>query len=331
MLATLPDRFLSKVNTNLKKTLSENTRFQFARGEVLRCLKEYAIAPKGPIVVGASGGKDSTLLLMLLASLDFQVTPLIVDLGYASFAADKIAHNLKALGFAPHIITVKEQTILEQFDPGDHDKIKSNLQILADPRNTTPCGSCSQVKRFALAHYCKELGSKWIAFGHHREDFISTILKDYFAYQYHQTGRCFSNEDFTDFISQSNIDEHSLRDLISNRHAATMAICLPLSDGVKLFRPMAFLAEAAIIELRDELHVKTFGSGCSHAIFTDNEQVFSTKRELVHANLVKRLQADPELGPRLLTIARESLDKNGLPICNPRETRTARLPGFGAK
>jgi tRNA(Ile)-lysidine synthase TilS/MesJ len=319
------------VDAKLTKRLLENPKFQYARAEILRCMNDYAISPAGPIVVGASGGKDSTLLLLLLASLGYDVTPLVIDLGYASFMADNIALNLKRLGFDPHVIPVKEQNVLDQFDPNEHEIIKSNLKILADPKTTTPCGSCSQVKRFALAHYCKELASKWIAFGHHREDFISTILKDYFAYQYHQTGRSFTNEGFTDFISHSIIDENTLRTLISNRHAATMAICLPLSDGVKLFRPMAFLAESVIIELRDELNIQTFGSGCSHAIFSDNQHAFSTKRELVHADLIKRLQVDPRLGSRLLLITRESLDNNGLPICNPRETRTARLPGFGAK
>lgn len=69
--------------------------------QVRSCLQDYRIYLAGSVVIGLSGGKDSTALLTLLPDLGVRVIPVIVDLGYSSFDAEGIAASAAQPGSDP--------------------------------------------------------------------------------------------------------------------------------------------------------------------------------------------------------------------------------------
>lgn len=70
-----------------------------SNAEVLirNAVSQFALPAAGRVLVGASGGKDSTFLAMLLKRLGYEVQCLTVDLGYPHFEAGRIRDNLRRL------------------------------------------------------------------------------------------------------------------------------------------------------------------------------------------------------------------------------------------
>ncbi|MCP4721340.1 MAG: hypothetical protein GY860_17945, partial [Desulfobacteraceae bacterium] len=149
--------------------------------QVKQCCDDYNIKINKDVVVGLSGGKDSTLLTIILYLLDYNVVPVIVDLGYKNFNAYKIKNRLSTLVFDPIIIEANNKNTLRQLYPDVAEKVNRNINILNNQSCSTPCSACSQVKRTLLFEHAKKANIKYIAYGHHRNDLITTIMKDYFV------------------------------------------------------------------------------------------------------------------------------------------------------
>ncbi len=123
------------------------------------------IQPGDHVMVGLSGGKDSSLLLALLArkkietTNDFKLSAIFVRMGFKgddeklSYLKDYAA----SLGVPFHTV---DEPILETFK---REKKK-------------PCYLCSRNRRIAIFKYAKEIGVNVIAFGHHRDDFMQTLF-----------------------------------------------------------------------------------------------------------------------------------------------------------
>lgn len=132
-------------------------------GLVRRCVEDYAmIAPGERVAVGLSGGKDSLVLLQLLAGLrlysDFELQAVTVDMGlgmdYSGVAA--FCEKLKV----PYTV------------------IKTEIgPIIFDYRKEkNPCSMCSKMRRGALNQAILDLGIRKIALGHHYDDAVETFL-----------------------------------------------------------------------------------------------------------------------------------------------------------
>ncbi len=132
-------------------------------GLVRRCIEDYAmIAPGERIAVGVSGGKDSLVLLQVLAGLreymDFSLEAVTIDMGLG-MDYDRIAAMCKKLDVPYHIISTQIGPIIF-----DHRKEKN------------PCSMCSKMRRGALNQAILDLGIRKIALGHHYDDAVETFV-----------------------------------------------------------------------------------------------------------------------------------------------------------
>ena len=132
-------------------------------GLVRRCIEDYAmIAPGERIAVGVSGGKDSLVLLQVLAGLreymDFSLEAVTIDMGLG-MDYDRIAAMCKKLDVSYHIISTQIGPIIF-----DHRKEKN------------PCSMCSKMRRGALNQAILDLGIRKIALGHHYDDAVETFV-----------------------------------------------------------------------------------------------------------------------------------------------------------
>ena len=132
-------------------------------GLVRRCIEDYhMIQPGERIAVGVSGGKDSLVLLQVLAGLreymDFSLHAVTIDMGLgmdfspvAAFCEQlQIPYTLVRTQIGPIIF--------------DHRKEKN------------PCSMCAKMRRGALNQAILDLGIRKIALGHHYDDAVETFV-----------------------------------------------------------------------------------------------------------------------------------------------------------
>lgn len=136
-------------------------------GLVRRCIEDYhMIAPGDRIAVGVSGGKDSLVLLRVLAELrrymDFTLDAVTIDMGLG-MEFDRIATMCESLDVPYHIIGTQIGPIIFE-----HRKEKN------------PCSMCSKMRRGALNQAILELGIHKIALGHHYDDAVETFIMSLF-------------------------------------------------------------------------------------------------------------------------------------------------------
>ena len=138
-------------------------------GLVRRCVDDYNMISEGDkIAVGVSGGKDSLVLLTLLAGLrqyfnkSFQLEAITIDMGlnmeYSGIQAlcDRlnVPYTIVKTEIAPIIF--------------DHRKEKN------------PCSMCAKMRRGALNQAILDRGFNKLALGHHYDDAVETFLLSLF-------------------------------------------------------------------------------------------------------------------------------------------------------
>lgn len=113
------------------------------------------------IAVALSGGKDSLTLLYLLAALSGR--------GFPPFKITAI-HVEGAFSCGP--------SIGENFLKGICEKLQLDYVVCSAElkQEDLECYSCSRTRRSLLFQAAKERGIQTIAFGHHRDDSIQTLL-----------------------------------------------------------------------------------------------------------------------------------------------------------
>lgn len=138
--------------------------------QLRRCVDEYHMIEKGDkIVVGASGGKDSTVLLRLLAELrrfypnTFELYAVTLDMGFDGMDLSPLTRLCQQLG-VEHIIKKTE--------------IKHVVFDVRQEQN--PCSLCAKMRRGALNDVVLSLGSNKVALGHHEDDAIETFFMSLF-------------------------------------------------------------------------------------------------------------------------------------------------------
>ena len=129
------------------------------------------------ILVGLSGGKDSLLLLELLAKrarIDhprFSVEALHVRMENIHYETDTsyLQQVCETLGVPLHVKTTRFEVLNDQeFTGDDITKLKR--------KQKQPCFLCSWMRRKQLFNLAQELGCNKIALGHHQDDLIHTAL-----------------------------------------------------------------------------------------------------------------------------------------------------------
>ena len=132
-------------------------------GLVRRCVEDYnMISPGERIAVGVSGGKDSLVLLQLLAGLrqysDFELEAITIDMGLGMDYSGVAAFCEK--------LDVPYAVVKTQIGPiiFDHRKEKN------------PCSMCSKMRRGALNQAILDRGIRKLALGHHYDDAVETFV-----------------------------------------------------------------------------------------------------------------------------------------------------------
>jgi tRNA 2-thiocytidine biosynthesis protein TtcA len=132
-----------------------------------QAILDFGLVVEGDrILVGCSGGKDSYTLLHVLmrlrerAPIDFELVAVNLDQGQPGFPADVLEGHFKAVG-VPYRMVRRE--------------LWSEVQRLVPPGKTA-CSVCSRLRRGVLYNVAAEMGCTKIALGHHRDDFVETLL-----------------------------------------------------------------------------------------------------------------------------------------------------------
>lgn len=293
-----------------------------------RCLEDYGLKPVDTVLVGLSGGKDSTTLLLILRELGIDAIPAVVDLGYDSFDLKAVVRQAKRQGFRPVALDIRAMRSLTAYNKISEDDLRAELEALDSIQGVSPCGICSRLKRKVLLEEASKRGIGWVALGHQREDFLATMLKDYMVYNYYRSSGSYVRAQFERFVSEATIDFDQLDRLIREMKVSTMGVRLSLRGGIDIIRPLFYVAESDIEAFIHDSTVSIESSGCSHDIFVNEERVPITKREIVHHYLRLWLQQSPELADRLVLRSKRCLDARGRALSNPRSVRKKLLPGF---
>ena len=117
------------------------------------------------IAVGISGGKDSLTLLYALNGLKrfyphpFEIHAVTVDLGFDNLNLTKI------------------QALCEELDV-EYSIVKTDIAqiIFEDRKEKNPCSLCAKMRKGALNEAVKKAGCNKVAYAHHKDDVVVTML-----------------------------------------------------------------------------------------------------------------------------------------------------------
>ena len=131
-----------------------------------KAVDEYNMIQDGDhIAVGISGGKDSLTLLYALHGLQrfypqkFQLSAITVDLGFEDFDLTPIQDLCREMEVPYKIVRSDIYDIL------------FNVR-----KESNPCSLCAKMRKGALNQAIKEMGCNKVAYAHHKDDIIETML-----------------------------------------------------------------------------------------------------------------------------------------------------------
>lgn len=141
-------------------------KLQRVLSEVRKAVDDYRMIAEGDkIAVGISGGKDSLTLLYALSSLrrfyphPFELVAVTVDLGFANLDLSEIKKLCEKLEVPyPVVKTQIGQIVFEQ------------------RQENNPCALCAKMRKGALNEAMKQLGCNKIAYAHHMDDVVETMM-----------------------------------------------------------------------------------------------------------------------------------------------------------
>lgn len=131
-----------------------------------RAIDQYGMINENDnIAIGISGGKDSLTLLYALSGLrrfypnHFNLTAITVDLGFGIQDFDKIQNLCTQLDVPFYIVSTDINQI-----------------VFKERKESNPCSLCAKMRKGALNEKALELNCNKIAYAHHKDDIIETML-----------------------------------------------------------------------------------------------------------------------------------------------------------
>lgn len=131
-----------------------------------KAIDDYHMIEAGDnIAIGISGGKDRLTLLYALSGLrrfypkQFTLQAITVDLGFENLNLNEITKLCQEMDVPYHIVRT------------DIGKI-----IFEDRKESNPCSLCAKMRKGALNTAIKEAGCNKIAYAHHKDDVVETML-----------------------------------------------------------------------------------------------------------------------------------------------------------
>ncbi len=209
---------------------------------VRRAVDDYHMIDSGDrIAVGISGGKDSMTLLYALHSLkrfypnSFTLHAVTVDLGF---------HNLE-LGRIEDICRNELQI--------PYTVVKTDIAdiIFEQRKESNPCSLCAKMRKGALNDAVKEAGCNKVAYAHHKDDVVETMLMSLIF-----EGRFHTFSPFT-YLDRT---------------------------GLSVIRPLIYMNEADVIGFVHKAEVPVVKSPCPADGYTKREYVKNLLRRLNQEN-----------------------------------------------
>lgn len=212
-------------------------KLQKLMSQVRKAVDEYQLIDEGDkIAIGISGGKDSLALLYALSGLRrfypkrFELQAITVSLGFEGFDLEPVKALCERLE-VPY--TVAETEI---------GKI-----IFEDRKESNPCSLCAKMRKGAFNEKAKEMGCNKVAYAHHKDDVIETMLLS-LIYE----GRFYS------FSPKTYLDRMDLT----------------------VIRPMIFVEEADVIGFQNKYELPVAKNPCPADGYTRREYAKNLLRQL---------------------------------------------------
>lgn len=137
---------------------------------VRRAVDDYhLLEDQDKIAVGISGGKDSLALLCALKNLQrfypkrFTLMAFTVHLGFETLDLEPLKNYCETLAVPYEIIPTQIQEI-----------------VFGHKKSSHPCSLCAKLRKGALNQAALRYGCNKVAYGHHRDDLIETMLLSLF-------------------------------------------------------------------------------------------------------------------------------------------------------
>lgn len=144
---------------------------QKIRRDIVRALNDFdMIQANDRIMVCVSGGKDSTILSLLLkeiqrrAEVDFSFECVCLDQKQPGFDASEFINFYKEHGIPLTIVERDTYSVVKE----------------KTPEGKAYCTLCSKFRRAILYDHASTLGISKLALGHHRDDLIETLFLNMF-------------------------------------------------------------------------------------------------------------------------------------------------------
>ena len=202
-----------------------------------KAVDEYDMIQEGDhIAVGISGGKDSLTLLYAMQGLrrfypkHFELSAITVDLGYEKCDFSQVTELCKELDVPYQIVKTDIARIL--FD---------------ERKESNPCSLCAKMRKGALNEAVKKMGCNKVAYAHHKDDIIETMLLSLIF-----EGR------FHSFSPKTYLDRMDL----------------------SVIRPMMFVDEMDVIGFQHKYNLPVVKSRCPVDGFTKRQYAKDLVREL---------------------------------------------------
>ncbi len=204
-----------------------------------KAIDEYQMVDEGDrIAVGISGGKDSLTLLYALQGLrrfypkHFELQAVTVDLGYSECDFTPVSELCDKLQ-VPYTVVKTDIAHL----------------LFEERKEPNPCSLCAKMRKGALNQAVKEMGCNKVAYAHHKDDIIETMLLSLLF-----EGRFYS------FSPRTYLDRMELT----------------------VIRPMMFMDEADVIGFQYKYDLPVVKSRCPIDGYTKRQYAKELTRQLNH-------------------------------------------------
>lgn len=206
-----------------------------------RAFEQYdMINENDKIAIGVSGGKDSLTLLYALHGLrrfypkKFDIVAISIDLGFGIQNFEQIQALCDELSIPLHIVPTEINQI-----------------VFVDRKESNPCSLCAKMRKGALNAKAIELGCNKIAYGHHKDDIVETMMLS-LIYE----GR------FHSFAPVTYLDRSDLY----------------------VIRPLMYVSEADIIGFKNKMKLPVAKNPCPADGYTKREYVKNLLKQLNNEN-----------------------------------------------